>query len=391
MALLLNTEPTKSANINHRARLTLGLQAYVNWTNWKGNKLELGESLLGPGFSGEVPDHFKSDTVAILPYGWLPVGLMDESVEILADKNLLTQIAEKYDAGVPRPDLPASYLDLIKFNVNPINTSFFALEDNKPSPDRAAMKASILLLIKAIHQTMPAAEVTPKGLQSLDAMHMVANRPVDRTAKEILFLTDVAPALSAEIKPADRMKLTQFVAEWAMIHGVTPLSLIFTACISLIWSSKEFNPARAIINPKVTYYADDAVAALDQLRMLELYMLTIAGLDGNNIALLTNNRPLIHFWLALGANGITHNGTSLRFELRLATPLFQEMQPEHYADVQDLFKAASAHEDAAPAEQSAPEEEPPMTFKFDRNIDTRLVQRSAKTKIMNMLKRIKPK
>jgi hypothetical protein len=75
----------------------------------------------------------------------------------------------------------------------------------------------------------------------------------------------------------------------------------------------------------------------------------------------------------------------------LQTALFQEMKPEHYSDVQDLFKAASAHEDATPAEQPAPEEEPPMTFKFDRNVDTRLVQRSAKTKIMNMLKRIKPK
>lgn len=390
MTLLLNTEPTKSANINHRARLSLGLQAYVNWTNWKGNKLELGESLFGPGFSGEMPDHFKSDTVAILPYGWVPVGLIDESVEILADKKLLTDIAAKYDAGVARQDLSASYLDLINFDVNPINTSFFSLEDNKATPGRGAMKVSILLLIKELHQAIPAVKVTPKGLQSLDAMDMVAKRPSGKTAKEILFLTDVAPALSAGIKPADRMKLTQFVAEWAMIHGVTPLSLVFTACISLIWSSDDFNPARAIINPKATYYADDAVAALDQLHFLELYMLTIAGLDGNNIALLTNNRPIIHFWLALSANGITHNGTSLRFELRLQTPLFQEMKPEHYAGVQDLFKAASAHEDAAPAQQPAPEEEPPITFKFDRQVDTRLVKRSAKTTIMNMLKRIKP-
>lgn len=390
MPTLLPTEPTKSANTNHRARLTLGLEAYISWTNWKGNKLELGESILGPSFSGEVPEHFKSDTIAILPFGWLPVGLIDETVEILADNHLIAQMDEKYDQGMPNPALPASYLDLIKFDVNPINTSFFALQDNSESPDRSKMKASILQLIKAIHQTMPSAIVTPKGLQSLDAMHMVANRPADRTAKEIQFLTDVAPMLSADIRPADRMKSTQFIAESAMIHGVTPLSLVFTACISLIWSNKEFNPARAIINPQASYYADEAIAALDQLQMLEMYMLTIAALEGTNVALLTNNRPLIHFWLALQALQIRHNGNSLKFELRLATPLFQEMKPEHYADVQDLFMAASAH-DTAPGREIPPGDQPTLAFKFDRKVEPKLEQRTAKAKFLSLLKRIKQK
>lgn len=381
----------KPEDLKSREHLALGLQEFINYTNWKGTKLNVVQSEEMDGFSGVVPAHFKSETVGLMPNGWLPAGFMPPSVEILADQGLLAHIQSKFSNGVANTSLPADYLDLINFEVNGINTSFLPLEANPLSePDKVGMKATILESIKQIRNALPAADIVPKGLQSLEALYTVANNSVQRRETESLFLADVCPALHDKIKPKHRMKLTQFVAEWAMIHGVTPTSLAFTAAISVIWSNDEFNPARAILAPKKGYTALDGIKAVDSLRRLELLMLTSAALEASNIALMTKDKDLIHFWLALAPSKISHNGRSLKWELRLTGALFQEMAQTDYAEVQELFSAAAARgQDAFDEAPAAPEDEPTVAFKFDRRIDTRLEQRSAKAKIMNLIKRAK--
>jgi hypothetical protein len=370
--------------------IPLDLQGYVDYTNWKGTKLNVVGSPDIPGFTGDVPANFKCDTVALLPNGWLPVGFMPASVQILADQHFIRDMQLKFAQGQVMPEYACGYLDLIKFEHNALNTSLYAMQCSKTiEPDRELMKGSILESIKMIRHCLPDAEIVPKGLQSLEALYTVSNFSKARSDSEMLFLADVAPALKDPIKLKNRMKVTQFVAEWAMIHGVTPTSLVFTACVSVIWSSVEFNPARNILKPKAGYTTLDAGLTLDVLRDIELYMLTIAALGTTRIAYLTRNRDLIHFWLALSPNNISHNGKTLKFELRLTGALFQEMKPVDYAEVQGLFVAAAAREVDDEIQRLPAEEQPTVAFKFDRKIDTRLEQRSAKAKIMNLLKRTK--
>lgn len=385
------TTASKS-DLKSREHLPLGLQEFVNYTNWKGTKLHVVGSEEMEGFSGEVPAHFKSETVGLMPNGWLPPAFLPPSVDILVDQALIHHIQAKFKSGEPDPSLPADFLDLIKLDVNSLNTSFMALEANPlAEPDKACMKAAILDTIKQIKTSLPQADIAPKGLQSLEALFTVANNSSQRRETESLFLSDVCPALHAPIKPKHRMKVTQFVAEWAMIHGVTPTSLAFTAAISVIWSNDEFNPARAILAPHKGYTAAEGLKAIDTLRRLELLMLTSAALGSASIALMTKNKDLIHFWLALAPNNISHNGRSLKWELRLTGALFQEMDQSDYAEVQELFSAAAARELDEPDDESIPEEDKPtVAFRFDRKIDTRLEQRSAKARIMNLIKRAKP-
>ena len=302
----------------------------------------------------------------------------------------MNHIQTKFKNGEPDPNLPADYLDLIKLDVNSLNTSLMALETNPlAEPDKACMKAAILDTIKQIKTSLPQADIAPKGLQSLEALFTVANNSSQRRDTESLFLADVCPALHAPIKKKHRMKVTQFVAEWAMIHGVTPTSLAFTAAISVIWSNDEFNPARAILAPKKGYTAFDGYKAIDTLRRLELLMLTSAALGAANVALMTKDKDLIHFWLALAPNNISHNGRTLKWELRLTGALFQEMDQSDYGEVQELFSAAAARELDELDEPIPNEDEPTVAFRFDRKIDTRLEQRSAKARIMNLIKRAK--
>lgn len=378
-------------DLKAREHIAMGLQEFINYTHWKGTKLNVVGSEEMEGFSGEVPAHFKSETIGLMPNGWIPAGFIPPSVEILVDRALLAHIQSKFSAGAVDPNLPADYLDLINFDVNSINTSFLPLEAAPlAEPDKAGMKATILESIKHLRTALPGADIVPKGLQSLEALFTVASNSAQRRVTESLFLADVCPALHGKIKPRHRMKLTQFVAEWAMIHGVTPTSLAFIAAISVIWSNDEFNPAREILAPRKAHTAEDGLKALDTLRPLELLMLTSAALEATNIALMVKDKNLIHFWLALAPRDISHNGRNLRWELRLTGALFQEMARSDYAEVQELFSAAAAREQADFAEPPPPDEEQPtMAFKFDRRIDTRLEQRSAKAKIMNLIKRAK--
>ena len=381
---------SKPADLKSREHLPLGLQEFVGYTNWKGTKLHVVGSEDMEGFSGAVPAHFKSETVGLMPNGWLPPAFIPPSVDILVDQAFMRHIQAKFKNGEPDPSLPADYLDLIKLDVNSLNTSFMALEANPlAEPDKASMKGAILETIKQIKASLPQADIAPKGLQSLEALFTVANNSIQRRETEALFLSDVCPALHAPIKPKQRMKVTQFVAEWAMIHGVTPTSLAFTATISVIWSNDEFNPARAILAPKKGYTPVDGYKAIDTLRRLELLMLTSAALGAANIALMTKDKDLIHFWLALAPNNITHNGRSLKWELRLTGALFQEMDQSDYGEVQELFSAAAARELDESTEGIPEEDQPTVAFRFDRKIDTSLEQRSAKAKIMSLIKRVK--
>lgn len=390
MSSKTNESPSKPEDLKSREHLPLGLQEFVDYTNWKGTKLNVVGSQDMEGFSGEVPAHFKSETIGLMPNGWLPPAFIPPSVDILADQALMRHIQAKFKNGEPDPSLPADYLDLIKLDVNSINTSFMALEANPlAEPDKAGMKATILETIKQLKTSLPQADIAPKGLQSLEALFTVANNSSQRRETEALFLSDVCPALHAPIKPKNRMKVTQFVAEWAMIHGVTPTSLTFTAAISVIWSNDEFNPARAILAPKKGYTALDGYKAIDTLRRLELLMLTSAALGDASIALMTKDKDLIHFWLALAPNNISHNGRSLKWELRLTGALFQEMDQSDYGEVQELFSAAAARELDEHDKSIPQEDQPTVAFRFDRKIDTRLEQRSAKARIMNLIKRAK--
>jgi hypothetical protein len=383
-------DSTESIELKSLEHIPLDLQGYVDYCNWKGTNLKVEGSTEIAGFSGAVPKHFKSDTVALLPNGWLPIGFMPRSVQILIDQSLFKELQLKFDQGQAVPGYDSGFLDLIQFDHTALNTSLYAMQSTQcVEPDRELMKASILEAIKKIRHCLPDAQIAPKGLQSLEALYTVSNFSRARSESEALFLTDVAPALKDPVKPKNRMKLTQFVAEWAMIHGVTPTSLVFTACISVIWSSVEFNPSRAILKPSAGYTTIDAGLALNTLRDIELYMLTVAALGSVNLAYLSKNRDLIQFWLALAPNNISHNGKTLKFELRLTGALFQEMRPEDYAEVQGLFVAAAAREIDEEIQRLPADEQPTVAFKFDRKIDTRLEQRSAKAKIMNLLKRSK--
>lgn len=384
------TETEQQPLPDNREHIPLGLQGYVDYTNWKGTNLKVEGSADIPAFAGPVPKHFKNDMVALLPNGWLPIGFMPAGVQILADEAFIKELQLKFDQGQLVPGYESGFLDLVDFERNALNTSLYAMQVGKNlESDREVMKSAILEAIKKLRHCLPSAEIAPKGLQSLEAIYTVSNFSKARSDSETLFLTDVAPALKDPIKPKNRMKVTQFVAEWAMIHGVTPTSLVFTACISVIWSNVDFNPARNILKPKAGYTTIDAGLALEVLRDIELFMLTVAALGSTGLAYFSKNRDLIHFWLALAPNNISHNGQTLKFELRLTGALFQEMKPEDYSEVQGLFVAAAAREVDDEIQRMPAEEQPTVAFRFDRKIDTRLEHRSAKAKIMNLLKRSK--
>ncbi|MBI6883283.1 hypothetical protein [Pseudomonas putida] len=386
----VSEELATPSDIKQREHLPLGLQEFIDYTRWSGKKLSVVGSDEIEGFSGEVPTHFKSETVGLMPNGWLPPAFIPTSVDILADSDFIAHIQQKFVDGEIDPAQPADYLDLLKLDANSINTSYMALEaDQIQLPDKAAMKAAILETIKKIKTTIPTADVAPKGLQALEALFTVSNNSPQRLEAEALFLADVCPSLHASIRPKHRMQVTRFVCEWAMIHGITTTSLVFTACISAIWSDDAFNPARAILLPRKGYTSIDGHRAIGRLRKLELLMLTSAALEDASIALLTKDRDLVHFWLALAPGKISHNGQNLRWELRLACPLFKEMRPADYAEVQELFSTAAPHQiDETPVDQKELSDAM-IGYKFDRNLESKVEHASAKSKIMNLIRRAK--
>jgi len=271
---------------------------------------------------------FTAKAIGLVRGGWLPSALAAtrETAVILPDRNIITEIAGRFDAG-KRVGRDPDFLDLFEDDPVRINPMLFAMEGNGralPTPEIA--RAQLEEAVAKLRQALPAATLMV-GPESIDSLLGVIEDVRPSMARKQAFLRHVAPILAAPVARRDVGRRWREILDAAKDFGVVQASLVVLAVLSTI-----VNPARCAAKSLLKFHAGysdaDAYNALSDLQALDLLLYCLACFPEMHTQLCTADRNLALFWVGANASDIVRKGDCISFTM---TP-HDAVLPERYAE-----------------------------------------------------------
>jgi len=271
---------------------------------------------------------FTSKAIALVRGGWLPsvLAATRETAVVLPDRNIITEIAGRFDGGKKVGREP-DFLDLFEDDPVRINPMLFAMEGNSralPEPDAA--RAQFEEAVEKLRKALPAATLMV-GPGSIDGLLGLIEDVRPGMARKQAFLRHVAPTLAAPVARRDIDRRWQEILAAAKDFGVMQASLVVLAVLSTL-----VNPARSAAKSLLKFHAAysdaDAYNALSDLQALDLLLYCLAFSPDMHTQLCTADRNLALFWVGAGASDLARSGGGIRFTM---TP-HDAVLPEGYAE-----------------------------------------------------------
>ena len=270
---------------------------------------------------------FTAKAIGLVRGGWLPSALAAtrETAVILPDRNIITEIAGRFDGG-KKVGRDPDFLDLFEDDPVRINPMLFAMEGNGLAlPARDAARAQLEEAVGKLRKALPMATLMV-GPGSIDGLLGVIEDVRPGMVRKQAFLRHVAPILAAPVARRDIDRRWQEILAAARDFGVVEASLVVLAVLSTI-----VNPARCAAKSLFKFHAAysdaDAYNALSDLQALDLLLYCLAFFPDMHTQLCTADRNLALFWVGAGASDIAQEGSGIRFTM---TP-HDAVLPEGYA------------------------------------------------------------
>lgn len=274
---------------------------------------------------------FTAKAIGLVRGGWLPSALAAtrETAVILPDRNIITEIAGRFDGG-KRVGRNPDFLDLFEDDPVRINPMLFAMEGNgRTLPTPEAARAQLEEAVAKLRQALPAATLMV-GPESIDGLLGVIEDVRPGMARKQAFLRHVAPILAAPVARGDVDRRWQETLEAAKDFGVVQASLVVLAVLSTI-----VNPARCAAKSLLKFHAAysdaDAYNALSDLQALDLLLYCLAFFPEMHTQLCTADRNLALFWVGASASDIARQGDGIRFTMTPHDAVLAERYAERWA------------------------------------------------------------
>jgi hypothetical protein len=271
---------------------------------------------------------FTSKAIGLVRGGWLPSPLAAtrQNAVILPDRNIITEIAGRFDGGKKVGRAP-DFLDLFEDDPVHINPMLFALEANGralPTPDvaRAQLEEAVAKLRKAL----PVATLMV-GPSSIDGLLGLIEDVRPSMARKQAFLGHVAPVLAAPVARRNIDRHWEDILAAARDCGVVLGSIVVLAVLSALVNPGR-SAAKSLLKFQTDYSDADAYNALSDLQALELLLYCFAFFPERHTQLCTADRNLALFWVGAGASDIVRDDDGIRFTM---TP-HEAVLPELYAE-----------------------------------------------------------
>lgn len=265
-----------------------------------------------------LESRFTSRAIGLVKGGWLPSAFAASylSATVLVDRNIVTEIAGRFDGGAvvgAEPD----FLDLFAGRAVRINPILYALEGNGRCIPGPQLVGDLLEeAITKLKTALPSAElvVSPSTLQGALGLIEECRAGIARKQQ---FLTRIAPSVAAPVSAKDMRKRWNEVLAEADDCKVSRRSLVVLAVLSSIVVSNGKSPAKGLLKFKPNYQAEDAYNALVDLRSLEFLIHTFAMFPNEPTLLCTADKNLALFWAGIQASNFarTKSGVSVDFSL----------------------------------------------------------------------------
>lgn len=274
---------------------------------------------------------FTAKAIGLVRGGWLPSALAAtrETAVILPDRNIITEIAGRFDGG-QKVGRDPDFLDLFEDDPVRINPMLFAMEGNgRTLPTPEAARAQLEEAVAKLRQALPAATLMV-GPGSIDGLLGVIEDVRPGIARKQAFLRHVAPILAAPVARRDVDRRWQEILEAAKDFGVVQASLVVLVVLSTI-----VNPARCAAKSLLKFHAGysdaDAYNALSDLQALDVLLYCLAFFPEMHTQLCTADRNLALFWVGAGASDIAREGGGIRFTMRPHDAVLPEGYAQRWA------------------------------------------------------------
>lgn len=251
-----------------------------------------------------VSPDLKNTCYALVKGGWLPLFYALSESNIIADRNMVSEIQARFSNGVMSPhdrdhDDFMDYMDEKNCSCT-IHTISYALEGNqKELPSKSVMKEQHRAALKIITKALPHIKTWPKEDSDLQYVVDLADQLRAYFIEGVKVLTKVAPLLVNSPSRSRRVERWKKIAEIARSENVSIHHVAFLACLSASTANQNFNPAQKLIKPSAYYTEQDAYNA-----MYDLFLIMIANVfqtqsPERKVALVTRDKNLAHFWMGL--------------------------------------------------------------------------------------------
>jgi hypothetical protein len=243
-----------------------------------------------------------NESICLVQGGWAPLLYSLTNANILTDRNIVSQIQQRFDSGQLRdhrsegPD----FLDLLadKNCTCTLNTLPFAFEGNiQQIPDIHLVAAQFNVARTIIQQALPHMRVFPPQGHPIGGFQTLLDACHDYFMLGMAFLQQIAPTLMPPTSRKNRQAVWQRIFETARHVGLPLQHVCVVAALSAVSAAQRINPAKAIIKPKPRYGREDAYNAMSDLFLLFMLHRFQDEHPEQPTVLLTRDKNLAMFWM----------------------------------------------------------------------------------------------
>ncbi|WP_122302761.1 hypothetical protein [Pseudomonas amygdali] len=280
-----------------------------------------------------VGPELKSSCFALVKGGWVPVFYTLSKGNIIADRNLVSEIQARFSngkisSGRERDD----FIDYIcdKNCSCTIHTISYALESNErklPSPEK--MIEQHKSAFKTLSKALPHVKIWPKSDSDLQYLIEIADKYRDYFSEGVRLLLKLAPLIVNSPAQGKRVERWKEMAAIAKAENISVNNIAFLACLSASSAKQGFNPAQKLVKPKTAYTEEDAYNSMYDLFLIMLTNLLQTQAPDLKVTLVTRDKNLAIFWM-----GLTFADPSIPGQQMIG--LNQKLLPVSEAELEEL-------------------------------------------------------
>lgn len=260
---------------------------------------------------------FTARAIGLVRGGWLPSALAATraTAVILPDRNILSEISGRFEAGKAIRRNGSDFIDLFASNEVRINPLLAAMEGNgRAIPTSDAAQAQVEEAMRKLGRALPKA-ILMIGPDSIKGLLGLIEEGRPGLLRKQALLRHLAPMLSSPAARRDIDTRWQSILDAADAHRVPRASLVVLALLSALVHPTGSCAAKKIFKFHDRYSDGDAYNALSDIRALEVLLHLIALFPEMDTQLCTADRNLALFWTGAGISGLERSTEGIRFSL----------------------------------------------------------------------------
>ncbi len=243
---------------------------------------------------------YTEDAFLLVFGGWIPCSLIKNNTIIIADRNIINEITNRYKNGKKKKNDPLDALDGIFLQGNhSIDITVFVIEGNKKKiPENSDIDEQVIEITNKLKSALPNLKIAkyPNGNGYYYAIRDFLSGMIN---KRMAFLKDVAPKLNKQFTEKSREVAANHIFESAKRINLEKNDISIILALLRITMLGKKTAAQLVLKDSQIYTEENAYNAACDLAAIELLInlhnFHIKNNSTFNIAFMTKDKGLSLF------------------------------------------------------------------------------------------------